>query len=98
LVVLGVAAWLMTGANVVAIVVAVLVGALVMKAGYLILGGLAQPVPPPPPPGELRKVRLVFRCAICGSEVRMTLANDEVPASPRHCMEEMDLVANLDDD
>jgi dihydroxyacetone kinase-like predicted kinase len=54
---------------------------------------LATPLPPPPPPGELRKVRLTFRCSICGTEVRMTVANDEVPDPPRHCQDEMELVA-----
>jgi hypothetical protein len=34
---------------------------------------------------------------VCGTEVRMTMANDEVPDAPRHCMEEMDLVAPIDD-
>jgi hypothetical protein len=52
-------------------------------------------MPEPPPPGELRKVRITYRCSICGTEVRMTSANDEVPDPPRHCQEDMDLVAPL---
>ncbi|MEY2433297.1 MAG: hypothetical protein QOC92_3022 [Acidimicrobiaceae bacterium] len=62
------------------------------------LGGLARPVPEPPPPGELRKVKLVYRCSICGTELRMTAANDAVPEPPRHCQDDMDLVANLLDE
>ena len=46
---------------------------------------------------ELRKVKLVYRCAVCGTEVRMTMANDEVPDPPRHCMDEMELVTPVDD-
>jgi DNA-directed RNA polymerase subunit RPC12/RpoP len=42
-------------------------------------------------------VRIVYRCSICGTEVRMTAANDEVPDQPRHCLEDMDLVAPIDD-
>ena len=61
------------------------------------LGGLARPVPEPPPAGELRKVRLTYRCSICGTEVRMTAANDEMPEPPRHCQEDMDLVTPVDD-
>ncbi len=38
----------------------------------------------------------MFRCSICGTEVRMTSANDEVPDPPRHCQEDMDLVAPID--
>ena len=93
LVVLGVVAWAITRASPVAVVVAVLVGWLIMRVGYRMLAGFGTPVPEPPPAGELRKVRLMYRCSICGTEVRMTAANDEVPDPPRHCQEDMDLVA-----
>jgi hypothetical protein len=82
---------------VVAVIIAVLAGWLIAKVGYAALAGLGQPVPEPPPPGELRKVRITYRCSICGTEVRMTAANDEVPDPPRHCQEDMDLVAPLYD-
>ena len=85
-----------TDASVVAIVAAVGVGYLIFKVGFAMLGGLAQPVPEPPPPGELRKVKIQFRCSICGTEVRMTNANDEMPEPPKHCLEEMDLVAPVE--
>lgn len=89
-------AWWITGATPVAVVVAVLAGWLILKVGFGVLSGLATPLPPPPPAGELRKVRLVYRCSLCGTEVRMTSANDEVPEPPRHCMEDMDLLAPVD--
>ena len=73
-----------------------LVAFLIWKAGSALLGGLVRPVPEPPPAGELRKVRITYRCSICGTEVRMTAANDEVPEPPRHCQEDMDLVAPID--
>ena len=57
------------------------------------LRGVTTPLPEPPPAGELRKVNLRYRCSICGTEMRMTLANDELPEPPKHCLEEMDLVA-----
>jgi hypothetical protein len=76
--------------------VAVLAGLLIWKIGAMMLGGLVRPVPEPPPPGELRKVRLRYRCSICGTEVRMTSANDEVPDPPRHCQEDMELVAPIE--
>jgi len=96
LVAAGVVAWLLTGASSLAVAVAVIVGWLILKVGFAVLSGLATPVPPPPPPGELRKVRLTYRCSVCGTEVRMTSANDEVPDPPRHCQEDMDLVAPID--
>ncbi|HEY8546203.1 MAG TPA: hypothetical protein VIL36_14185 [Acidimicrobiales bacterium] len=95
LVALGVVFWLITRANPLAVVVAVLAVGLIMRVGYRLLVGFAAPVAEPPPPGELRKVRLTYRCSICGTEVRMTAANDEVPEPPRHCQEDMELVAPL---
>jgi hypothetical protein len=92
----GILAWLVTRAAVLAVAVAVLVGWLMLRIGFSVLSGLATPLPPPPPPGELRKVRLTYRCSICGTEVRMTSANEEVPDPPRHCQEDMDLVAPID--
>jgi hypothetical protein len=96
LVVAGALAWLVTRASPLAVAIAVLAGWLILKAGFGVLSGLATPLPPPPPPGELRKVRITFRCSVCGTEVRMTNANDEVPDPPRHCQEDMDLVAPID--
>jgi len=77
--------------------VAVLAAAVLVKLGFVMLGGLARPIPAPPPSGELRKVRLTYRCSICATEVRMTAANDQVPEPPRHCLEDMDLVTPVDD-
>ena len=71
--------------------------ALILRIGFAMLGSLSRPVPEPPPPGELRKVRITYRCSICGTEVRMTSANDQVPEPPRHCQEDMDLVTPVDD-
>ena len=54
-------------------------------------------VPPAPPPaGELRRIKMQYRCSLCGAEARMTLAPTETPQAPRHCMEEMDLVETDD--
>jgi hypothetical protein len=77
---------------VVKLVIAVAAFVLIMRVGLSILRALAQPNEPPPP-GEMRKVNLRYRCSICGTEVRMTQANDELPVPPRHCLEDMDLVA-----
>jgi len=69
----------------------------ILRLGFAILGAFARPVPDAPPPGELRRVRLSYRCNVCGTELRMTLANDEVPEPPRHCTEDMELTATADD-
>jgi hypothetical protein len=90
-------AFLVTKAALLPLLVATAVVGVLFKIGFAMLGGLATPIPEPPPPGELRKVKLMFRCSICGTEVRMTAANDEMPDPPRHCQEDMDLVTPVDD-
>jgi hypothetical protein len=78
------------------VAIAIAVMMIILRVGIAMLRGLATPLPEPPPPGELRKVKLLYRCSICGTEVRMTTANDEVPEPPRHCLEDMDLVAPVE--
>ena len=92
-----VGAWLLTRASPIAVLVAALAVGVLFKIGFTMLGGLARPVPEPPPAGELRKVKILYRCSICGTEVRMTTANDQMPDPPRHCQDEMDLVTPVDD-
>ena len=87
---------LVAGRPVLDVVIAALVTYVLLLIGVTMLFGLGQPVPDPPPPGELRKVRLTYRCSICGTEVRMTAASEEDPEPPRHCQEDMDLVAPID--
>ena len=79
------------------VVVALLAGFLLLRLGMRMLAGFARPVPLPPDPGELRKVRLTYECSICSTTVRMTMANDEVPEPPRHCMEDMELTTPIED-
>jgi hypothetical protein len=90
-------AWLITRADLIPLLLAAVFVGVLFKIGLAMLGGLAQPVPEPPPAGELRKVKLLYRCSICGTEVRMTTANDEMPEPPRHCLEDMDLVTPVED-
>ncbi len=78
------------------VVIAVAIFVVVMRVGLTLLRSLGTPLPGPPPPGELRKVRLLYRCDICGAEMRMNLANDQQPEPPRHCMEDMVLTASED--
>jgi hypothetical protein len=84
-----------TGA-IIGIVVALLIAAVLIKIGVAMLRGLGTPLPPPPPAGEMRKVNLRYRCSICGAELKMTLATDEMPDAPRHCQEDMDLMTPVE--
>ncbi len=65
---------------------------LIMWIGLVMLRGLARPHAPPPP-GEMRRVNLRYRCSVCAAEVKMVQAAEDLPPAPRHCQEEMDLVA-----
>lgn len=79
------------------VVVAVAFFWLVIRVGIAMLRSFGRPVDEPPPAGELRKVRLRYRCPTCGLELRVDSSPLEDPVPPRHCMDEMDLVARLDD-
>ena len=68
----------------------------ILRVGIGFLKSLARPQPEPPPAGEMRKVKITYRCSLCGTEVRMTMAPDEDPPPPRHCLEDMDLVAPIE--
>ena len=82
--------------SVVTVAIAIVIGLVIFRAGLWFLKAFATPIPEPPPPGELRKVKLNYRCSICGTELRMTMANDEVPEAPRHCLEDMDFIAPIE--
>ena len=73
----------------------VLLAVVLWKAGIGMLRALTRPLPPPPPAGEMRRVNMRYRCGVCGVELRLTMAPDEDPPPPRHCLEDMDLVAPL---
>jgi hypothetical protein len=68
---------------------------IIMRLGLFFIRTLSTE-PPTPQEGELRRVSLKYRCSICGAEVRMTKAGEDLPDPPRHCMEDMDLVAPVE--
>lgn len=67
------------------------------RIGMTMLNALSAPPIAPPEPGELRKVNMRYRCDVCGVELRLTLAPDEDPPPPKHCLEDMTVVAPLYD-
>jgi hypothetical protein len=73
----------------------ILLGWFLWKTGVGMLRSFTTPLPPPPPSGELRKVNVRYRCNVCGLEIKLMLAPDEDPPPPRHCLEDMDVVAPL---
>jgi hypothetical protein len=75
----------------------VLMGWVLWKLGIGILRSMTSLPPEPPPTGELRKVNRRYRCDICGTELKLTMAPDEDPPPPTHCLEEMTEVAPLYD-
>jgi len=67
----------------------------IMRVGLFVLRAIAHP-PPPPKEGELRTVNLRYRCVVCGAEVKMTKAGEDLPEAPRHCLEDMQLVTPVE--
>lgn len=72
----------------------VLIGYVMWKVGIALIRGVSS-APPPTPPGEMRRVNVRYRCDVCGVELRLTMAPDEDPPAPTHCLEEMVLVAPI---
>lgn len=97
IVLVGAIAGLLLGAGIWKVLIAAAVMWTILRIGVLMLGGLARPIPEPPPAGELRKVKIAYRCEVCGTEVRMTVAPDIDPEPPRHCQDEMTLMTSPDD-
>lgn len=73
----------------------VLFGYVLWKSGIGMLRSFTTPMPPPPPAGEMRKINVKYRCTVCGLEMKMLLAPDEDPPPPRHCLDDMVIVAPL---
>jgi len=68
---------------------------LIWKFGFGMLKSMTNSLPPPPPTGEMRKINVRYRCSVCGVELRVVMAPDEDPPPPRHCLEDMDIIAPL---
>ena len=74
-----------------------LIAVVIWKTGMGMLRALSRPPVEPPEPGELRKVNVRYRCDVCGVELKLTLAPDDDPPPPKHCLEDMVIVAPLFD-
>lgn len=72
------------------LLVGVLVAGGVLFVGVRVIAFVFRSGPPEVPSGEMRKMNLHYRCSVCGAEARLTLAADEAPEPPRHCMEPME--------
>ena len=75
----------------------VVLGVVLWKVGIGMLRSVTRPLPPPPPAGEMRKINVRYRCDVCGVELKMTMAPDDDPPPPKHCLEDMIEVAPLYD-
>ena len=68
----------------------------IWKFGLGMLKSMTSSLPAPPPTGEMRRINVRYRCGVCGVELRMVMAPDQDPPPPRHCLEDMDLVAPIE--
>jgi hypothetical protein len=74
------------------IVIGVVIAVFVYVVGASMLRKFHVAPPAEPDPDDIKPVDLHFRCIVCGAEVTMT-ASQEDPEPPRHCREDMVLVA-----
>ncbi|MEN9792896.1 MAG: hypothetical protein RL330_974 [Actinomycetota bacterium] len=68
----------------------------IWKVGLAMLRSMTSLMPPPPPAGEMRRINVRYRCDVCGVELRLTMAPDEDPPPPKHCTEDMIVVAPIE--
>ena len=68
----------------------------IWKFGLGMLKSMTSTLPEPPPAGEMRRINVRYRCGVCGVELRMVMAPDQDPPPPRHCLEDMELVAPIE--
>jgi hypothetical protein len=73
----------------------ILFGWLLWKVGIMMLRSMTSMPPEPLPAGEMRRVNRRYRCDVCGVELRLTMAPDEDPPPPKHCLEDMTEVAPI---
>jgi|SRR5215211_2691127 len=79
------------------IAVAAVAVVLIYVVGAAVLSKFKIAPPAEPDPESIVPVELRFRCVVCGTEVTMTAANAEADIEPpRHCREDMVLVAEAD--
>jgi len=65
--------------------------------GVKVVRVLLMPAPPDEPDlTKLQPMDLHYRCMVCGTEVTMTAAPDADTDAPRHCREDMALVATTE--
>ncbi|HEY3672114.1 MAG TPA: hypothetical protein VGN51_14360 [Acidimicrobiia bacterium] len=74
------------------IAIGVVVALVVYVIGANLLRKFHVAPPEEPDPEDIKAVDLHFRCIVCGAEVTMTAAQED-PDAPRHCREDMVLVA-----
>jgi hypothetical protein len=79
--------------TIVRIVLGVIVAVTVYVIGASMLRKFHVAPPPEPDPDDIKPIDLHFRCIVCGAEVTMTAAQEDDPEPPRHCREDMVLVA-----
>jgi hypothetical protein len=77
------------------ILVALAIALVLYLLAVRLVRALMRPGPPEEPdPTTLRPVDYRYRCGVCGAEVTMTAApGEDAPEPPRHCREDMSLVA-----
>lgn len=71
------------------VVVAIAIGVAIIAVTLWVVRMLLIPQPDDPDPDAVKEIAVDYRCIVCGMRLTITHAQDENPAAPRHCREDM---------
>ncbi len=72
--------------------IAIAIGVSIIAVTLWVIRMLLIPQPEDPDPDQVQEVAVDYRCIVCGMRLTITHAQEENPAAPRHCREDMDEV------
>jgi len=81
----------MTGAVVLDVIIALLIGLVIWRVSWSTIRLLASP-PPDVDPDDVVVVDQDYHCSVCGAEVTLRAVNIREGSPPKHCREEMIMV------
>lgn len=71
------------------VLIAIGIGVAILAAGIWAVRLLSMPGPVDPDPDAVVDVEQTFVCSVCGMQLTVTFAQDDVVTAPRHCRQEM---------
>lgn len=72
--------------------IAIAIGVSIIAVTLWVIRMLLIPQSEDPDPDQVQEVAVDYRCIVCGMRLTITHAQEENPAAPRHCREDMEEV------